>query len=60
MRLSWIQFIEYARTQDVIVQTSGRLPKYDMWHKKNHAVTHSVDTLKEAIESFHELVEANK
>lgn len=60
MRLSWIQFIEYARTKGVIVERSGRNPKYDMWHEKDHSVTHSVDTIDEAVESFHELVETNK
>ena len=60
MRLSWIQFIEYARTQGVIVQKSGRNPEYEMWHEKDHSITHSVDTLDEAVESLHELVETNK
>lgn len=60
MQLSWIQFIEHARTKGVIVQKSGRRPEYDMWHEKDHSTTHSVDTLNEAVESLHELVETNK
>jgi len=60
MRLSWIQFIEYARTKGVIVQESGQRPKYEMWHEKDHSITHCVDTLSEAAESLHELVETNK
>lgn len=60
MRLSWVQLIEFARIHGVIIQRSGRNPKYDMWHEKDHGVTHSVDTIDEAVESFHELVETNK
>lgn len=61
MRLSWVQFIEYARTKDVIVQKLyGRSPKYEMWHINDSSQVHNVDTLDEAVESFHELVSVNK
>ena len=58
-KLSWIKFVDYARTQGVIIEPSGRNPAYDMWHEKDYRNIHSVDNLDEAVESLHELLLLN-
>jgi hypothetical protein len=61
MRLSWIQFITYAREHGVVVQELyNRSPKYEMWHINDCSQVHNVDTLNEAVESLHELLSVNR
>lgn len=60
MRLSWVQFIRYARERGVVVQELyHRSPKYEMWHINDCSEVHNVDTLTEAAESLHELIQKN-
>ena len=58
MRLTWSDLTEHAKDNEVIIQKLKHRT-YEMWHESDSSIIHIVNTITEAVQSLHELVEIN-